>query len=122
MTKINEALRMDFEKLAKTHDLNLEPSIHEPENYASSMTNNYWWFYQDVIESQKAALSDNESVANTLPDGWVAVPVEPTPKMVDATFNDAIETNGASESHNRRNKRIYKAMLQAAPSCEKEKG
>lgn len=59
-----EALRAGFEKLAKAYKLNLEPSIYEPENYKSSMTNNYWWFYQDIIKSRKATLSD----AVTLPE------------------------------------------------------
>jgi len=46
--------------------------------------------------------------------GKVLVPVEPSPKMIDATFNDEIETSGEIESHNTRNRRIYKAMLTAS--------
>ena len=46
-------------------------------------------------------------------EGWQLVPCEPTPKMVDATFNH-LPLDG--ESHNRRNKRIYSAMLAAAPT------
>ena len=49
-------------------------------------------------------------------EGFVLVPVEPTPKMVDATWNEHL---AATESHNARNKRIYKAMLAAAQA---EKG
>ena len=47
---------------------------------------------------------------------WVLVPRVPTPKMIDATWNDAIETSGRVESHNTRNDRIYRAMLDAAPA------
>lgn len=47
-----------------------------------------------------------------IPDGYALVPVEPTPKMVDATWDEPL---GANESHNVRNKRIYKAMIAAAP-------
>lgn len=46
--------------------------------------------------------------------GKALVPVEPSPKMIDATFNDEIETSGEIESHNTRNRRIYKAMLTAS--------
>ena len=47
---------------------------------------------------------------------WVLVPRYPTPKMIDATWNDAIETSGHVESHNTRNDRIYRAMIAAAPA------
>lgn len=42
---------------------------------------------------------------------WKLVPIEPTPKMVDATFNDDL----SALSHNKRNKHIYCAMIKAAP-------
>lgn len=45
------------------------------------------------------------------PDGWVLVPVKPTPKMVDSTFNHDI----SELSHNSRNKHIWAAMIVAAP-------
>lgn len=44
----------------------------------------------------------------------VLVPREPTPKMVDATWDHEIDRNGGIESQVARNKRIYKAMLTAA--------
>ena len=44
--------------------------------------------------------------------GFVSVPVEPTPKMIDSTFDDDLNHRG--ESHNQRNRRIYKAMIAAA--------
>jgi hypothetical protein len=50
------------------------------------------------------------------PDGWQLVPVEPTPKMVDATWDHPIDKNGGIESQNARNVRIYRAMLAAAPA------
>lgn len=52
-----------------------------------------------------------------VPDGWVLVPREPTPKMIDATWNDPAEAanGGGIESHNARNRRIYAAMLSASP-------
>ncbi len=48
------------------------------------------------------------------------VPIEPTPKMIDATFNHTQERDGLPESHNTRNKRIWRAMLAAAPTTPKE--
>lgn len=53
-----------------------------------------------------------------IPAGYALVPVEPTPKMVDATWDEPL---GANESHNARNKRIYKAMIAAAPKPEELK-
>ncbi len=46
-----------------------------------------------------------------VPEGWKLVPEAPTPKMVDATWNDSLD----GMSHNARNKKIYGAMLAAAP-------
>lgn len=46
--------------------------------------------------------------------GFKLVPIEPTPKMVDATFNND-HLWRQNEGHNARNKRIYRAMLAAAP-------
>lgn len=46
-----------------------------------------------------------------IPEGWKLVPIEPTPKMVDATWND--DELIKNMSHNRRNKHIYKAMINA---------
>jgi hypothetical protein len=60
-----------------------------------------------------AVLALNENV-RTRPQqaGFVSVPVEPTPKMIDSTFDDDLNHRG--ESHNQRNRRIYKAMIAAA--------
>lgn len=45
-------------------------------------------------------------------EGCVVVPVEPTPKMIDSTWDDQekIETM----SHNSRNEFIYKKMIEVA--------
>lgn len=60
------------------------------------------------------ALGEQQSA----PAGYVMVPVEPTPKMVDATWYHDIDMNGGIESQGARNKRIYEAMLAAAPKAE----
>lgn len=60
----------------------------------------------------QAAIDD---AAPVIPAGWVMVPVEPTPLMVDSTWDERLDVR---ESHNARNKRIYKAMLSAAPKGE----
>ena len=65
-----------------------------------------------------ANASSPKPASVAIQEGWALVPVEPTPKMVDATFNEAIE----GLSHNRRNKHIYRAMLAAAPSPADQKG
>lgn len=45
-------------------------------------------------------------------DGYKLVPIEPTPKMIDATWGDQEEIE--SMSHNTRNEFIYKAMINKA--------
>ena len=47
-------------------------------------------------------------------EGFVVVPVEPTPQMVDATWDHEIDKNGGIESQNKRNRRVWAAMLAAA--------
>lgn len=49
--------------------------------------------------------------AQFIPDGFVLVPKEPTPKMIDATWNYDDEIQDMS--HNTRNEFIYKAMIEA---------
>jgi hypothetical protein len=75
-----------------------------------------WWARR--LKEQEAItdhLADQlKSAAPAMPEGFVMVPRVPTPKMIDATFNDAIETSGQPESHNTRNHRIYAAMIAAA--------
>ncbi|QHI17110.1 hypothetical protein [Acinetobacter haemolyticus] len=49
--------------------------------------------------------------ALAVPDGFVVVPKEPTPKMIDSTWNYDDEIQ--EMSHNTRNEFIYKAMIEA---------
>lgn len=49
--------------------------------------------------------------AKAVPDGFVVVPKEPTPKMIDATWDYDGEIQ--EMSHNTRNAFIYKAMIEA---------
>ncbi|WP_180168823.1 hypothetical protein [Acinetobacter sp. YH12021] len=50
--------------------------------------------------------------ARAVPDGFVVVPKEPTPKMIDATWDYFEDIEGMS--HNKRNEFIYKAMIDEA--------
>lgn len=52
--------------------------------------------------------------AQAIPEGFVLVPKEPTPKMIDATWNYDEEIQ--EMSHNARNEFIYKAMIEAQES------
>jgi len=54
----------------------------------------------------------------TIPEAMVQVTIAPTPKMVGSTWNEGVYY--PAESHNARNKRIYKAMI-AAAAKENEK-
>ena len=49
--------------------------------------------------------------AQAVPDGYCIVPKEPTPKMIDATWDYDGEIQ--EMSHNTRNEFIYKAMIEA---------
>ena len=50
--------------------------------------------------------------AQAVPEGFVVVPKQPTPKMIDATWNFDEEIQDMS--HNSRNEFIYNAMIAAA--------
>jgi hypothetical protein len=68
----------------------------------------------EAIDVAIAALSD----AVTPPDGWVAVPVEPTEQMLMAGLDAWSSSNVINQQTGI--KKEYQAMLQAAPNCEKE--
>lgn len=53
-----------------------------------------------------------EAKAKAVPEGFVVVPKQPTPKMIDATWNFDEEIQDMS--HNSRNEFIYNAMIAAA--------
>ena len=50
--------------------------------------------------------------AQAVPEGFVLAPKQPTPKMIDATWNFDEEIQDMS--HNSRNEFIYNAMIEAA--------
>ena len=53
-----------------------------------------------------------DAKAQAVPEGFVLVPKQPTPKMIDATWNFDEEIQDMS--HNSRNEFIYNAMIAAA--------
>ena len=63
---------------------------------------------QVVIDDLNIQLKD----AKATPEGFVLVPKQPTPKMIDATWNFDEEIQDMS--HNSRNEFIYNAMIAAA--------
>ena len=91
------------------------------EELTDRIARNYFseqWAVQHAKDAIHDALTEASAVGEAaVPEGFVLVPVKPTPKMVDATFN---HVHLSSESHNARNKRIYAAMIAAAPSPAKE--
>lgn len=58
-------------------------------------------FIKELFEKEKAKL-----------EGCVVVPVEPTPQMIDSTWDDQKEIE--TMSHNSRNEFIYKKMIDVA--------
>ena len=63
---------------------------------------------QVVIDDLNIQLKD----AKATPEGFVLVPKQPTPKMIDATWNFDEEIQDMS--HNSRNEFIYNAMIAEA--------
>ena len=49
--------------------------------------------------------------AQAVPEGFILVPKEPTPKMIDSTWHHDDEIQ--EMSHNTRNEFIYKSMIKA---------
>jgi len=66
------------------------------------------------LQQRRAAMLQGkaEPVSNAykLPDGWVAVPVEPTKEMIDAGWSYYMTTKSPSSLG------VYGAMLDAAPA------
>ena len=62
--------------------------------------------------SNLAAQGDKPQTTVPVPEGYVLVPIEPTPKMVDSTWNDKLV--GMSDDARNARVRIYKAMVEAA--------
>ena len=60
----------------------------------------------------KKAINFGRKQPQAVPEGFVLVPKQPTPKMIDATWNFDEEIQDMS--HNSRNEFIYNAMIAAA--------
>lgn len=93
-----------------------EDAITQEQCSNLSLYNGGNYFHSDFLASSKVD-SINwgwsawlKAKAQATPEGFVVVPKEPTPKMIDATWNydDAIH----DMSHNTRNEFIYKAMIE----------
>jgi hypothetical protein len=85
----------------------IESKVAELMALAVQMAHDYSFVGDDTLPRRKAALESAlltalES-ASRLPDGWVAVPVEPTDEMVDATY------------HGQPCSDIYRDMIAARP-------
>lgn len=76
----------------------------------------------DRLNKNAAMLQGAEPVSQpyTLRDGWVAVPVEPTAEMIEATFAGEMELQSVQHQMRNRERRAhyYRAMLAAAPPQE----
>ena len=110
--------------LAACHRLWAEAEEIETEDgLAQVALQPYWDAFIDARDEATKSLVESgagmqpEQPKVSVPDGWKLVPIEPTPKMIDATWNEDINV---VESH-RRNRRIYAAMLAAAPSSKEPK-
>ena len=77
-----------------------------------------WGDYENPYENSDTALAFNLfkkgwlAKTQAVPEGFVLAPKQPTPKMIDATWNFDEEIQDMS--HNSRNEFIYNAMIAAA--------
>lgn len=80
-----------------------------------------WDLDKSIVEVVLQSLLPSQllSLLERVMPGWQMVPREPTPQMVDSTF-EHWNAHSKPESHNTRNKRVYAAMLAAAPKPEKQ--
>ncbi|HAV4988083.1 TPA: hypothetical protein JIZ13_01835 [Acinetobacter nosocomialis] len=109
MTDLNKE-REAFEKLSEIAEiLNEEKSHFNGDFYdlpfnscAESFINGAWYAWLEKAKAQ------------AVPEGYVVVPKQPTPKMIDATwdFDDEI----IEMSSNTRNEFIWKKMVEASES------
>lgn len=80
--------------------------------YGRCTENNYATGWNDCIDhlAQRGLI---------VPDGWVAVPREPSVDMVDTAVNHALAIKlGGSETWRTYMTSVYKAMLAAAPKMD----
>ena len=92
---------MDIQKIK---ELALANGFSLKEQASGNMDlHSYVYEFANAIEQAAKALA--------VPEGFVLVPREPTPKMIDATWDYDGEIQ--EMSHNTRNEFIYKAMIEA---------
>lgn len=76
-------------------------------------------YVQSAWEGWQARARLNPCCAQAVPDGYVLVPVDPTPEMLDRyPFNVSAATSDPMDKEDLRV--VYQAMLAAAPSAKKE--
>jgi len=80
-----------------------------------------WHELQDSLEQMPQRAELFTQIKVTLPDGWVAVPAEPTEKMIAVVFEYLIRCDVENvDGDDIRG--ALRCAIQAAPTCEKEKG
>ncbi|EHU1763494.1 hypothetical protein AYA84_RS20095 [Acinetobacter baumannii] len=109
MTDLNK-LRSEFENLSEIAEiLNEEKSHFNGDFYnlpfnscAESFINGAWYAWQEKVKAQ------------AVPDTHIVVPKQPTPKMIDATWD--FDEEIIEMSSNTRNEFIWKKMVEASES------
>ena len=98
---------------AEEFDCYLAPSVT---SIAAAFANGAWYAYQEQQKRIDALYESRidfvEYCCKIESSDYVLVPKEPTPKMIDATWNFDEEIQDMS--HNSRNEFIYNAMIAAA--------
>ena len=94
-------------------DCYLAPSVT---SIAAAFANGAWYAYQErqkrIDALHESRIDFVEYCRKIESSDYVLVPKEPTPKMIDATWNFDEEVQDMS--HNSRNEFIYNAMIAAA--------
>lgn len=99
----------DYEMIGESED-GLEGCYVPDENDKALIKDAVFGLLEHV--SNLAAQGDKPQTTVPVPEGYVLVPIEPTPKMVDSTWNDKLV--GMSDDARNARVRIYKAMVEAA--------
>jgi hypothetical protein len=103
-----EAAALQFEDYARQHRAKTPPDV------AKAETN------ERMARACRDAMGGTDARAAALPDGWVAVPKEPTEAMIVAVAGDDFLSRYQKEALRGNAIRDWKAMLAASPRLEGE--
>lgn len=118
---VPEAIENAIEYI-KSIAFHIDENDYHGQHIAHFMQQAIMWLEGDACRAAMLQGAGPVSQPYKLPDGWVAVPVEPTKEMIEATFAGQAEIQSVTLQIKARKIRsdFYRAMLAAAPAPGKE--